>query len=154
MRGNPDMTLAYVMVLIFGCIAAIFDMKTRRIPNKLVLAMLITWLLIIKPKLVFDTDAALVYLESSALGLLVSGGMFVLVYFLSRKGLGGGDVKFMAVVGLYMGFGGVISVILIGSILAAITGGTLILFKKIRRKDPIPLAPFLLIGIALTVLLQ
>jgi prepilin signal peptidase PulO-like enzyme (type II secretory pathway) len=68
--------------------------------------------------------------------------------------LGGGDVKFMSVAGLYLGFSGTIPVILFGTVIAALTGLVLILLKKINRKDSIPLAPFLFIGIIITVFLS
>jgi len=154
MRSDLFTLIFHVMILIFGGIAAVFDIKTRRIPNKLVLVMLAAWILAVVPKLFLDIDAAVAHMVNSILGFLIGGGLFVLVYLLSRKGLGGGDVKFMAVSGLYIGFGGAISTIFIGSVLAAITGGALILFKKIKRKDPIPLVPFLFAGILVTVLLQ
>jgi len=154
MASGLFMLLIHVMILVFGSIAATYDIKTRRIPNKLVLAMLAAWVLVIVPGLFIDTDATIAYMMSSMLGFLIAGGLFMLVYLLSRKGLGGGDVKFMAVSGLYVGFWGALSTIFIGSVLAAIIGGLLILFKKIDRKEPIPLAPFLLAGILVTVLIQ
>jgi prepilin signal peptidase PulO-like enzyme (type II secretory pathway) len=42
---------------------------------------------------------------------------------------------------------GVLPVILYASILAALTGIALIITKRIKRKDAMPLAPFLYLGI-------
>ena len=72
----------------------------------------------------------------------------------SRKGLGGGDVKLMAVSGLYLGAGSVLPAMLYGSVLAAVTAGVLIALKKIGRKDAIPLVPFLYAGMLITVFIQ
>ncbi|MCL2391210.1 MAG: A24 family peptidase [Oscillospiraceae bacterium] len=143
-----------IMVMVFGCIAMGFDLKARRIPNKLILAMIAGWAAIISAKLLLDPDASIDQLLDSSLGFVAGGGLFLLVYLLSKKGVGGGDVKFMAASGLYLGLFGIISAILYGTILAAIVGLCLILLKKIGRKDPIPLAPFLLAGILITILLQ
>ena len=135
------------MIIVFGYIAAIIDLKKKKIPNKLILTMLAAWVLVMTPKLYLDTETAIGLLKDSALGLFFGGGMFLFVYLISRKGLGGGDVKFMAAAGLYLGFAGAIQTILFGTILAALTGLSLILLKKLGRKDTLPLAPFLFAGI-------
>jgi len=151
---DPFVMLRYELVIIFGYVAAVLDLKTKRIPNGLVLTMLVAWVLTMTPMLFLDTGAAIGMLKDSALGFVIGGGLFLLVYIVSHKGLGGGDVKFMAVAGLYLGFGGAIPVMLYGTVLAALTGLALILLKKIGRSDAIPLAPFLFAGILLTVFLQ
>ena len=139
------------LIIIFGYVATVFDLKTRRIPNSLVLAMLAAWVLAMTPKLLVDTNVAVAILKDSALGFAVGGGLFMLVYLISRKGLGGGDVKFMAAVGLFMGFAGTLAIMLYGTILAALAGIILMILKKIGRKDSITLAPFLYAGILVTV---
>jgi len=146
--------LQYELIVVFGYVTAIIDLKTRRIPNSLILAMLTAWVLTITPMLFIYANASVEYIKDSALGFAFGGGLFLLVYMISRKGLGGGDVKFMAVAGLYLGFGGAIPVMLYGTVLAALTGLTLVLLKRIGRKDAIPLAPFLYAGILVTVFLQ
>ena len=138
-------------MIIFGCVAAVFDVKTKKIPNNLILAMLSAWLLTITPVLIIDTGAAIRLIKDSALGFAIGGGLFLVVYVISRRGLGGGDVKFMAATGLYVGYGGTLQIVLFGTVLAALTGLALILLKKIGRKDAIPLAPFLFVGILSTV---
>ena len=151
--GGTDafILLKFVLITIIGYIAAVADLKTKRIPNGLVLIMLAAWVIMMTPKLFFDTDTAIAMLLDSTLGFAIGGGLFMLAYLISRKGLGGGDVKFIAAAGVYLGFGATVLAILYGSILAALTGLTLILFKRIGRKDTIPLAPFLYIGILITV---
>ena len=145
--------LRLALIVIFGYIAAVRDAYSKRIANGLVIAMLAAWATIMTPILFLDTNAAIDHLADSALGFVISGGLFLVVYLISRKGLGGGDVKFMAAAGLYLGFESALSAMLYGTILAAVTGLALILFKKIGRKDTIPLAPFLYSGILLTVFL-
>jgi len=154
--GNTEafILLRLGLIVIFGYIASILDWKAKRIPNGLVLAMLAAWVLVMTPKLFLDTETAVTLLVDSALGLAAGGGMFLLVYLISRKGLGGGDVKFMAAAGLYLGYGGAIPAMLYGTILAALVGLTLIALKKIGRKDMIPLAPFLYAGILAVIFIQ
>lgn len=150
-RIDGFLLLQLELIILFGYIATVLDIKSKRIPNMLILAMLGAWVLTMTPKLFLDIDKAVVLLKDAVLGFMVGGGLFLLVYVISRKGLGGGDVKFMAASGLYVGFAGVISAMLYGTVLAALTGVMLILLKKIGRKDTIPLAPFLYIGILITV---
>lgn len=146
--------LTNIMIIAFAGVAAAFDIKTRRIPNKLVLCMLGARLLTISCYLFWDTQAALSGLLDAALGFLIGGGIFLAVYLINRDGLGGGDVKFAAAAGLFLGLGSIIPAIFIGTALAGIAGLALIFLKKITRKDKLPLAPFLLAGIMVTVLLQ
>ena len=139
------------LLLVFGYITAVRDIKTKKIPNSLVLAMLAAWLVTMLPMVFLETHASVTLLVDSALGFALGGGLFLLVYIISRKGLGGGDVKFMAVAGLYLGFYGVIPAMLYGTVLASLTGIVLLLSKKIGRKDTMPLAPFLFAGILITI---
>ena len=142
--------LKFSLLIIFGYIAMVFDINTKRIPNILVLLMLTGWLLLMPVSLIaLDIDIGL-FLDS-LYGMLIGGGLFLLVYLLSSKGLGGGDVKFMAVAGLYLGFSNTVPAILYGTVLAALTGLILLMTKKIGRKDAIPLVPFLFAGIIITV---
>ena len=143
--------LSSALLIILSYAAMVFDIDKKRIPNALILTMIAGWLLLIVPMIFFDTESGIIQLKDSLYGLLTGGGLFLLVYLLSRKGLGGGDVKFMAAAGLYLGFAGTIPAILYGTVLAAIVGLILILLKKIDRKDTMPLAPFLFVGIMITV---
>jgi len=150
-RSDTFVLLQHLLILLFGYIASVFDIKAKKIPNSLILVMLGVWVVTIVPKLFFDTDAAITLLVGSLLGFLIGGGLFLIVYLISRKGLGGGDVKFMAAAGLYIYYTGVLTSILYGAILAALTGLILLLLKKLGRKDSMPLAPFLYVGILITV---
>jgi leader peptidase (prepilin peptidase)/N-methyltransferase len=141
----------FELAAVFGYFASIFDLKTKKIPNKLIIIMICAWAVTMMPKIFLDTGSAVLILKEAGLGFLAGGGLFLFVYLVSRKGLGGGDVKFMAAAGLYMGFTGILSAMLYGSVLAALAGLVLLLLKKIEKKDPIPLAPFLYAGILMTI---
>ena len=149
---NSFTLINYEIVAFFGYIAAIGDLKTKHIPNSLILAMIAAWLCVTIFHMFINIHSAIPSLINSLLGMLVSGAMFLIVYFLSRKGLGGGDVKFMAIAGLYLGVSGSLTATFIGTTLAALVGFALVAFKKIGRKDTFPLAPFLYAGILVTIL--
>jgi len=150
MTGIP--LLSSVLLVTLSYIAMIFDLNTKRIPNMLVVTMVGGWLLLMVTVVFVRTENIISILTDSMYGFLTGGGLFLLVYILSRKGLGGGDVKFIAAAGLYLGFAGIIPAILYGSVLAALTGLILVWLKKLGRKDTMPLVPFLFIGIMVTVI--
>lgn len=142
-----------VVLLLIGYAVAENDFRESKVPNTMVLLLLGAWVLILFPQLFLRTDLAISFALRGLAGFLLSGGLLLAVYYISRKGLGGGDVKFMAVSGLYLGVT-VLGAMLYGSILCALTALVLILFKKITAKDTMPLIPFLYVGIVLTMFFQ
>ena len=74
--------------------------------------------------------------------------VFLLIAMVFPSGMGGGDVKFAPVLGLMLGFPG----ILFALWLAAISGGLvaigLVLAGRKGRKDTIPFGPFMALGAA------
>lgn len=152
--SDPVRLVLWTAALGFGYGAAVSDIRRRIVPNRLLLYMLGVWCLILIPQLFLQTEQALVLVISGVLGLLLAGILLLMVYGLSRRGLGGGDVKFMAAAGLYLGVEQVLAVLLIGSVAAAITGIGLIVAKKIGRSDAIPLIPFLYLGMVVTILFR
>lgn len=60
-------------------------------------------------------------------------------------GLGGGDIKLFGALGLYLGPAGVIHNMVFSCGLGAILGGGLLLCRIIKRDQPIPFGPFIII---------
>lgn len=150
----PFEALRGVAVLAIGFWIAWHDFRTKTIPNRGVLILLSAWAVVTATQLFLETDSAINALRDSLVGFALAGILGLLVYFISRKGLGGGDVKFMAVAGLYLGFDNTLPAMLVASVLAAAYGGVMILMKKMDKKDALPFSPFLYIGIVLTIFLQ
>ncbi|MDA8239103.1 MAG: prepilin peptidase [Nitrospiraceae bacterium] len=88
--------------------------------------------------------------EASVIGLLSGGGFFYLVAVLSRGGMGGGDIKMMAMVGALMGWKTVMLTTFLGSLTGSIVGIFLMIFKGRGRKTKIPFGPFLALGAVIT----
>jgi prepilin signal peptidase PulO-like enzyme (type II secretory pathway) len=57
--------------------------------------------------------------------------------------MGAGDVKLIAMIGLYAGLRGTAAVLLLAFLFGALTGLALIAAAKLTRKDALPFAPFL-----------
>jgi leader peptidase (prepilin peptidase)/N-methyltransferase len=87
-------------------------------------------------------------LEGGALGLAV----MALPLIIYRRGMGMGDVKLGALVGLMTGFPLVIIALFLSVVAGGLVGGILLAFKIKKRKDPIPFAPFLATSAMVTLL--
>jgi leader peptidase (prepilin peptidase)/N-methyltransferase len=92
---------------------------------------------------IFTRDLTLV---SSLLGLTSAGAFLLLIAIVSRGGMGGGDIKFAAVIGLFLGWPHGLFAVFLGCMLAGLVGIVLLLTRVKGRKDAIPFGPFLCAG--------
>jgi leader peptidase (prepilin peptidase)/N-methyltransferase len=87
----------------------------------------------------------------SLLGILLGGGSLLLVAWLyeiiaKKEGMGGGDIKLLAMIGAFLGPKGVIFTIFISSVVGSLTGIILMFYMKKNMKMAVPFGPFLAIG--------
>ena len=90
------------------------------------------------------------YIES-ILGILIGGGSLYLVaglyYALKKKeGMGGGDIKLLAMMGAFVGWKGVLFTVFVASMVGTISGVLVMLRQQKGLKLAIPFGPFLSIG--------
>lgn len=83
---------------------------------------------------------------NSVTGLLLGGGLYYFIAIASRGGMGGGDIKMMAMVGAVTGWKGVLLTTFLGSLTGSVIGIFLMAFKGKGRKTKIPFGPFLALG--------
>ncbi|MBI3592053.1 MAG: prepilin peptidase [Nitrospirae bacterium] len=88
--------------------------------------------------------------KNSIAGLFLGGGLFYLIAILSRGGMGGGDIKMMAMVGAFMGWKAIFLTTFLGSLTGSLVGIFLMIFKGKGRKTKIPFGPFLALGALIT----
>lgn len=84
-------------------------------------------------------------------GILYLAGIFSLVVF-KKEGMGGGDIKLLAMVGAFLGWKLALMTIVVGSMLGAVVGILLILFRLKGRTDYIPFGPYLSLGAILSLM--
>lgn len=89
--------------------------------------------------------------SDSLLGILLGGGSLwlvaVLYEFLTKKeGMGGGDIKLLAMLGAFLGWKAILPIIFISSLVGSLIGVPLMLVKKADSKLAIPFGPFLALG--------
>lgn len=81
---------------------------------------------------------------------IISIPLFIIAYL--TGGIGGGDIKLIAVSGLLLGYGSTLVAFLIASISGGIFAAILLLRKVETRKSLIAFGPFLCIGVAVAYL--
>ena len=89
-------------------------------------------------------------LKASLLGFVIGGGVYYALALVSRGGMGGGDIKMMAMIGALMGWKAVLLISFIGSFIGGLVGIFLMVFKGKGRKTKIPFGPFLALGSVIT----
>jgi len=92
---------------------------------------------------------------NSLFGVLLGGGSLFLVatcyeWLFKREGMGGGDVKLLAMIGAFLGWKAVILTILLSSLIGSITGILIMVVKGKDFKYAIPFGPFLSLGAAIS----
>lgn len=89
--------------------------------------------------------------HEALIGLLVGGGILWLIAFVyelvtKREGMGGGDVKLLAMIGGFLGWKALIFILLVSSFTGAIVGILAMIVKKQDMKYAVPFGPFLSIA--------
>ena len=88
---------------------------------------------------------------SSALGILLGGGVLLLVawsyqFFTGIEGMGGGDIKLLAMIGAFLGWPSIPVALFFASLIGSIVGLAFMLKKGVDSKYALPFAPFLCFG--------
>jgi leader peptidase (prepilin peptidase)/N-methyltransferase len=88
---------------------------------------------------------------SALLGIVVGGGILLAVawgyqFITGVEGMGGGDVKLLAMIGAFLGWPAVPITLFLASLGGAIVGVSLMLTKGVGGKYALPFAPYLCLG--------
>lgn len=87
----------------------------------------------------------------SLCGLLVGGGSLYLVasgyqLLTKKEGMGGGDIKLLAMIGAFIGWKAILPVIFLSSLLGTLVGVPIMLATRADTKLAIPFGPFLAVA--------
>jgi len=96
---------------------------------------------------------------NSLIGILIGGGSLFAVatlyqWFFKREGMGGGDVKLLAMIGAFLGWKAVILTILLSSLIGSVAGIIIMVLKGKDFKYAIPFGPFLSLGAVIALFCQ
>lgn len=89
--------------------------------------------------------------QNSIIGLVCGGGFFYLIaagYYLlaKRAGMGGGDIKLLAMIGAFLGWQSLPFVVFSSALLGSVIGIAAMVKQKKGGKTVIPYGPFLAVG--------
>ncbi len=126
---------------------AVIDFKNSIIPNRLLLTMAETGLLLTFVYGISDINLAMDMLLGMLVGTVIFGILTLLGRLVSGKeAMGMGDVKLVAALGLFFGASNILAISIISFVLGAIISIILVLSKKRKINDYIPFGPFIVIA--------
>ena len=144
---------AFLVLTAFLVALSAIDLDTFLLPKRLVWPALGAGVVLLGIAAVVDGDT--LGPREAVFGAAGAFGLLFLIHFISPKGMGFGDVRLAAVLGLHLGFIELPLVplgLFLSFLLASIIGIGLIATKKKGRKDKVPFGPFLAAGTALAIL--
>lgn len=118
--------------------ASLVDLHDRIIPNELLGAAAVMWL-------VLQVAGPAAWLQALAGGAFGFGVLFLLGV-LFRGGMGMGDVKMAGVMGLYLGWPAALVALLAAFVAGGLVSLALLALGRVGRKDQIAFGPFLAAG--------
>jgi leader peptidase (prepilin peptidase) / N-methyltransferase len=139
-----------------GVPLAVIDVRCRRLPDALTLPSYPVALALLGLAALLLPGGDRLFL-SAVLGMALAWAAFLFQVLIYPAGLGGGDVKLSGLVGLYLGWLGpsaLVCGLVLGYLLAAVTGLALIAAGRASRKSHLPFGPFLLAGTLAAILVS
>lgn len=134
-------TLFGVLFVSLLAIITVADLAYRLIPNRVLLPF---FLLFLVGRFFWP------YGDASYAGHLIGMAAGFLLFFLlaliTRGGVGGGDVKLFAVIGMFLSPPLLILTVFLSSAFGALYGLALLVSKRATRKSMIPFGPFIALG--------
>ena len=90
-------------------------------------------------------------ITESLLGIVVGGGCLWLIaelykLFAKKDGMGGGDIKLLAMIGAFLGWKAIFPIVFFSSLLGTFVGVPAMMIKKADGGLAIPFGPFLVMG--------
>jgi len=142
------LTIDLAIVSFYCClfiVLMVIDLEHQLILNKVTYPAMCVALLIA----VFSDEPGII---DAAIGGGIGLGLFLLIALVSRGGMGWGDVKMAALIGLVTGYPLIFVAIVLAIILGGLVAIILLLFKKKVRKEGIPFGPYLSLAAIATLL--
>ncbi len=119
--------IADVALFSFLIVSSISDLRTRRVPNALIVAMILCWMLIAGAGVAMGSYS-FATIVSRFFGALMLGGLLLLITCLFERithsfAMGGGDIKLIFASACYLGIDSSCIAILIACLIMLMVGG-------------------------------
>lgn len=135
---------SYCFLISLLLVVFVIDLRYKIIPNKINLfGFSIILTIKVLESLYYLSFAPLL---DSILGLLIGAIPILLVILITNGGMGAGDMKLMAVIGMWFGLKFTYLVLVIGILAASIMAVILLVTKQSTKKSELPFAPFLFVS--------
>ena len=136
---------AWLLITVGLVALTLYDLLYMLLPTKVIYTLMIL-AIIMSFIVVFRSSDPLIATIDFIIGSLIGGGIFYILYILSKgKWIGGGDVRLGFLLGLLAATAErSMLLIFIASLIGAIVSITMILFKRMKRTTLIPFGPFLI----------
>jgi len=146
-------SIVYILLIIDFAIMAVSDIESRRIPNVCILVGygigLISFILSVFDKIDFYNSS----IEPMLGFILIPGLLVVITLIFGTNSIGMGDIKAYSVIGFTVGLS-LQFLILFYSLILSILFGLVVVFKKRSIKFSQPMAPYMYLGILLSMILN
>jgi leader peptidase (prepilin peptidase)/N-methyltransferase len=161
--GLSSSFFIYFILISSLIVVSFIDLDHRIIPDVISLPGIVLGLLVsfVKPaghndflvRFAFKTVKGSINMATldSLLGIFIGGGLLyavaVLFYWVTKKeGMGGGDIKLLAMIGAFLGWSSTLFTILVSSLIGSMVGVALMVATRADSKYAIPFGPFLSMG--------
>jgi leader peptidase (prepilin peptidase)/N-methyltransferase len=145
--------LVFLLPLVpVGVALAVVDWRTRLLPTRVIAPSYVVLVVLVLAcaAATGDTDD----LVRAGWGWLVSGGLFLVLWYVHPRGLGYGDVRLSGILGIalgYLGWGPLVVGVYSGFLLGGV-GGVLLFAARLVDRRAVPFGPFMLVGALVGVL--
>jgi leader peptidase (prepilin peptidase) / N-methyltransferase len=152
--------VGYLLLAAMLVTVSVIDIACFRLPDRIVLPSLAASVLIVVIESLREGHSTRIWYALTGAGIYF--GLLLVFHLISPRGMGFGDVKLAAVMGLYLGWLGagyatafvlVLWALLVGAVLGSIVGISLLTIQGASRRTPIPFGPYLALGTMVVVLL-
>jgi len=139
--------VALLYLAVVSVVLTVIDLRTHRLPNRIVLPSYIVAAVLLTSAAVLSGD--LVALLRAVIGMAALYVLYFTLRLVRPSGMGGGDVKLAGLIGFYLGWIGW-GALAVGAFAAFLLGGLfgvlLLLARRAGRKTAIPFGPWMLAG--------
>ena len=148
LRLGEDWALPAFLVFTASLIAlSAIDLELFILPNRIIYPTLFITAALLAAAAAANGDWR--RLRDAGIGAAIGWGILLVIHLISPRGMGFGDVRLAALIGLHLGWLGPAHVFLglfFGFLLASLIGIALVVTRKKGRKDAVPFGPFLALG--------
>lgn len=144
--------IVHLALAAVGVWLVVIDARTHRLPNRIVLPTLGALIVLVVVEALATGGSG--RMLRALLGALVLGAFYAVMHLASRQGMGGGDVKLAAVIGLVLAWHGWWT-LLLGSAVAFLLGAlfalVLMILRRANRSTRIAFGPWMILGAILAI---